>query len=86
MTPRQIALDVAQAAATRIGEEIRNERTWKRQHPYVSYRYHTAMAASLPRWRLLARRFHKGEARRYAAHWQASNDAPKCRKAEALAQ
>ena len=86
MTPRQIAQDVAEMAAKRIGEEIRAGIAWKWQHPYVAHRYHAAMSTALPNWRWLARRYHRSEARRFRAVYQASDDAAKCLKAEALSR
>lgn len=84
MTPRQIANDVAELAADRIGQAIRSRAEWNREHPYVAYKFHESMTTALPSWRWLARRFHRAQARRFHALWQASEDADRCRAAEAM--
>ncbi len=84
MTPRQIANDVAEMAANRIGAVIRDRMNWHLEHPFVAYKFHQTMTTALPRWRWLARRFHKAQARRSRAMWQAGSDAAKCHLAEAV--
>lgn len=83
MTPRQIAQDVAELAADRIGAEIKSHTEWMRNHPYVAWKFHQTMTVSLPSWRWLARFHHARLATKAKALWMASEDADRCRLAEA---
>lgn len=84
-------LDVARARVSTVlgelvqaGEQAAAER---RAEPHRWAVFHLEMARRLPRWRWLARAWHRGQARRMASHARAQDIVARCsgeRLAEAL--
>lgn len=86
MSPASIAMEAAELAARRIGQEFRRTTEWKQDEPYQAFKYHQRMVQLLPRWRWIARGHHKRLERVWRARWESSNDADRCRAAEAMSR
>lgn len=72
LSASEVARHAAREAADVIEAVVRDDIEWHRAHPYPAFRFHSAYHNSLPRWRWLARAWHRMRARRAWAMWKAT--------------
>ena len=84
MTPTEAATAAATEAAKTLGvvpslirDAVLGRIAWSAAHPEAASVFHRTLADSLPRWRRLARAWHRALARRWHARWLAVRAAAK---------
>lgn len=69
MRAHELASDAIGMAAAEVRGLLRDRREWMQANPLRAWKYHSAMAAALPRWRVVAIAIHRARARQaWALH------------------